>query len=81
MTVEVRMFAAAREAAGTASTTAEAGPLSAVLAVLEHRYGPAFGRVLAAATVLIDGDTADRKADPVVDDGAEIVILPPFSGG
>ena len=81
MTVRVRLFAAARAAAGEAEVTAEAGELDTLLTALEDRYGPEFAKVLGVATVLVDGSHAERGEGAVVEDGAEVAILPPFSGG
>lgn len=81
MSVQVRLFAAVREAAGAAETTAEAGPLPAVLTELRERYGERFATRLAVCSVLVDGTAFPADATVEVPDGAEIAILPPFSGG
>ena len=81
MAVRVRLFAAARDAAGTAEETFPAGPLPELLAALESRHGPRFAAVLEVATVLVDGSAVDRRAEVDVPDEAEVAILPPFSGG
>ncbi len=81
MSVRVRCFAALREAAGTAETTAQPGPLADVLDELRERYGPAFAERLEAASVLVDGDVVDRADRAWVAEGAEVALLPPFSGG
>jgi sulfur-carrier protein len=79
--VRVRLFAAARDTAGTSEVMVEAGPLAAVLADLEVRFGPRFAAVLEVATVLVDGSLADRREAAIVRPGSEIAVLPPFSGG
>lgn len=81
MSVRVRLFAAAREAAGTAETQVAPGPLPALLGALVERYGPRFAACLEVATVLVDGDATPRAGDREVADGSEIAILPPVSGG
>lgn len=81
MGVRVRCFAALREAAGTSETTAQPGPLAEVLAELRQRYGPAFAARLEAASVLVDGDVVDHGDRRWIDEGAEVALLPPFSGG
>jgi sulfur-carrier protein len=81
MAVRVRLFAAVRDAAGTAETTAEAGPLPAVLDELRARFGERFATRLAVCSVLVDGRAVPADASVEVADGAEIAILPPFSGG
>jgi len=81
MTVRVRMFAAVRDAAGTAEVQVDAGPLPRLLDELCRRHGDLFARRLAVSTVLVDGTAVDREADIEVPDGAEVVLLPPVSGG
>lgn len=81
MSVQVRLFAAVREAAGTPQTTVEAGPLPAVLAELRERYGEHFAARLAVCSVLVDGRAVPSDATVEVPDGAEVAVLPPFSGG
>lgn len=81
MSVRVRLFAAAREAAGEPETEVSPGPLPALIAELEARYGAGFGACLEFATILVDGDATRRDAAVDVGDGAEVAILPPVSGG
>lgn len=81
MVVRVRLFAAAREAAGTGEAEVEAGPLPAVLGELRDRFGPEFARRLEVCSVLVDGQAVRRDDDADVRDGAEVAILPPVSGG
>lgn len=81
MTVRVRMFAALREAAGTSEVTVASAPLPAVLEDLRGRYGEPFASRLDVSSVLIDGDSVDRRDDRWVPEGAEVALLPPFSGG
>lgn len=81
MSVRVRLFAAVREAAGTGETTAGPGPLPAVLDELRERYDERFAARLAVCTVLVDGNPTPPDAALEVPDGAEIALLPPFSGG
>ena len=77
--VRVRLFAALREAAGTAEVEVPPARLGEILADLEERYGERFATVLGYASVLVDGDRGDPAAQ--VPDGTEIALLPPFSGG
>lgn len=81
MAVTVRLFAAAREAAGTGQVWVDPGPLPALLDELRERFGPAFAKRLALCTILVDGDTVRPDADRQVPDGAEVAVLPPVSGG
>ena len=81
MAVRVRLFAALREAAGTAEDTVAPGPLPELLDLLCDRYGPTFRARLAVSSVLLDGDHVARDARVDVCDGAELALLPPVSGG
>jgi molybdopterin synthase sulfur carrier subunit len=77
--VRVRLFAALREAAGAAELEVPADRLDVILAGLQDRFGERFTTVLGYASVLVDGARRDPAAE--VRDGAEIALLPPFSGG
>lgn len=81
MTVEVRLFAGLRDAAGTARLVTDAPGLAALLADLRQRFGEPFVTRLAASTVVIDGEPTAHDADVPLTDVAEIALLPPFSGG
>lgn len=81
MAVRVRLFAAVREAAGTAEDELAPGVLPDLLATLVDRYGEPFATRLRACTVLLDGSAVGREAAIDVSDGAELALLPPVSGG
>ena len=75
----LRLFAAAREAAGTGRDDVPGSTVGEVLDAAVARYGPGFAAVLATAKVWVNGDGAER-GDPVT--GAdEVAVLPPVSGG
>jgi molybdopterin converting factor small subunit len=78
--VRVRLFAALREAAGVPEVQVPPGQLGAVLRELQGRFGERFATVLGWSSVLLDGERCDDPATPVPD-GAELALLPPFSGG
>jgi sulfur-carrier protein len=80
VTVRVRLFAALREAAGASEVEVVAAPLGAVLDGLRARYGEPFADALRAASVLVDGQRCGDET-ALVPDGAEVALLPPFSGG
>ena len=83
--VTVRYWAAAKEAAGVAEETLEAGTLAAALAAAlsRHDQDPALAAVLGRSSFLVDGEPASRRAaeDVVLPDGAVVEVLPPFAGG
>lgn len=85
--VTIRYWAAAKEAAGVASESCEAGTLSeALAAVLARRDGGAGDRlrgVLARSSFLVDGSPAGvrRHEDISLAAAAVIEVLPPFAGG
>lgn len=81
MAVQVRLFAALREAAGIGEETLPPGPLPMLLDTLRQRHGERFAAVLALCTVLVDGSATPRDAAIDVPDGAELALLPPVSGG
>ncbi|HEY4725700.1 MAG TPA: MoaD/ThiS family protein [Actinomycetes bacterium] len=78
--VRIRLFAALREAAGVPEVVAVAAPLQAILDELGDRFGDRFAAVLSYSSVLVDGRRWPDPAAPVPD-GAELALLPPFSGG
>ena len=80
-TVSLRLFAAAREAAGCSSTEIEAHTVGEVLEISRDRFGPEFTAVLAGSRVWVDGDEPTDGDDTSVTDGCEVAILPPVSGG
>jgi molybdopterin synthase sulfur carrier subunit len=80
-TVSLRLFAAAREAAGLSSVAIDAATVGDALDIARVRFGPEFSAVLAGSRVWIDGDEpTDGDATPLTD-GCEVAVLPPVSGG
>ena len=75
----LRLFAAAREAAGTGRDDVPGATVGDVLDAAVARYGDGFAAVLATAKVWVNGDGAER-ADPVAASD-EVAVLPPVSGG
>ena len=75
----LRLFAAAREAAGTAQATVDGASVREVLDGARARFGQPFAQVLAGSRVWVNGTPAGDD-DPVsaVD---EVAVLPPVSGG
>lgn len=81
MTVEVRLFASLRDAAGTSKLQIGAPDLRALLDELRARFGEPFTSRLEASSVLVDGEPTDQGADVPLDGVEEVALLPPFSGG
>lgn len=75
----LRLFAGAREAAGTDHETVDGATVGAVLDAAVARYGDSFAEVLASCKVWVNGDPAER--DDAIDTGDEVAVLPPVSGG
>ncbi len=75
----LRMFASAREAAGTGADTLEGETVAAVLAAATARYGDDFAAVLQNCRVWLNGEAVDPSA--TVGDDDEVAVLPPVSGG
>jgi molybdopterin converting factor small subunit len=75
----LRMFASAREAAGTGRAEFAGATVGDVLAAAIASFGDGFARVLPSCRVWVNGEAAD-PTDPV---GAadEVAVLPPVSGG
>jgi molybdopterin synthase sulfur carrier subunit len=83
--VTIQYWAAAKEAAGLAEESVEAGTLAEALdQVVARRGGDGRLRaVLAASSFLVDGTAAGRgvAADLILPDAARIEVLPQFAGG
>jgi sulfur-carrier protein len=77
--VVLRLFAAAREAAGAGRAELPGATVGDVLREAGARYGPDFRQVLASAQVWRNGEPC--AAEDVVTEGDEVAVLPPVSGG
>lgn len=78
----VRLFAAAADAAGTESTQVDAATVGDCCDALNAQFGAEFARVLAQCSLLINGvrhSTADATVAIPAD--ATVDVLPPFAGG
>lgn len=75
----LRLFAQAREAAGTGRDVVDGVTVDEVLAGARARYGDRFGALLPNCRVWVNGEPAHGD-DPVAD-GDEVAVLPPVSGG
>ncbi|HWJ63759.1 MAG TPA: MoaD/ThiS family protein [Acidimicrobiales bacterium] len=75
----LRLFAAARTAAGTARDLVPGDTVAEILASATERYGDGFAAVLPSCAVWVNGEPAD--GDQPVADADEVAVLPPVSGG
>ncbi|MDZ7577021.1 MAG: MoaD/ThiS family protein [Candidatus Nanopelagicales bacterium] len=79
--IEVRLFAGARDAAGSSSVEVEAGTVPELIATLVRMHDERFARVLGTCSLLVDGRRVDASDDGSLPDGAVVDVLPPFAGG
>ncbi|HEY6319921.1 MAG TPA: MoaD/ThiS family protein [Acidimicrobiia bacterium] len=79
--VRVRLFAAARDAAGAAELGADPQRLDDLLAALRAELGPGFTAVLSTARVWVNGDDPPDGDATLLVAGDEVAVLPPVSGG
>lgn len=75
----LRLFASAREAAGTERAVIDAATVGEVLDEARRRYGEGFTAVLERAKVWKNGEPA--APDDPVGEADEVAVLPPVSGG
>lgn len=75
----LRLFAAARDAAGTGLVVLPGSTVGEVLDVAAARFGGEFVGVLATAQVWCNGEPA--ALDTAVGAEDEVAVLPPVSGG
>ena len=75
----LRLFASAREAAGTQRATIDAPTVGAVLDEARVRFGEGFAAVLDSSRVWRNGEPTGLD-EPVGPDD-EVAVLPPVSGG
>lgn len=75
----LRLFASAAEAAGVRADRVEGATVGEVLRAAEARYGPAYAAVAAHCRVWCNGEPVEDGH--AVEDGDEVAVLPPVSGG
>ena len=80
MTVTVRYFAAAQEAAGVGVETFDAPTTGALRAAMVAAHGPDLERVLTRCSLLAAGVRVGAQDVPL-SDGVTVDVLPPFAGG
>jgi len=75
----LRLFASAREAAGTAKADFAGATVGEVLDAAVAEFGEEFAGVLGTCNVWVNGDQTDW--DHAVGESDEVAVLPPVSGG
>ena len=75
----LRLFAAAREAAGTGRDDVPGATVAEVLSAATERYGATFAHVLETCRIWVNGDAASPGDRVAPND--EVAVLPPVSGG
>jgi molybdopterin converting factor small subunit len=75
----LRLFAQARECAGTSEAGIDGLTVGEILDAATERYGPRFAAVVAVSAIWVNGDPAGRATS--VGDNDEVAVLPPVSGG
>ena len=79
--VRLRLFAAARDAAGRAEVELDAATVGEVLDAARTDFGSEFAAVLARARVWVNGDEPVGGDASALADGDEVAVVPPVSGG
>ncbi len=77
--VTLRLFASAREAAGTTSAAITASTVGDALDVAASQLGNDFAHVLSTSRCWLNGQPT--HPDAALNDGDELAVLPPVSGG
>lgn len=75
----LRLFAQAREAAGTSSADVLGSTVEEVLAAAVAQFGSGFADVLEMSKVWVNGEEVPMSHP--VGDNDEVAVLPPVSGG
>lgn len=75
----MRLFAAAREAAGVSKEAVRGSTVAEVLDAAVALWGEGFAAVLATSKVWVNGE--EVPLDHRVSDEDEVAVLPPVSGG
>lgn len=75
----MRLFAAAREAAGVSKATVSGATVAEVLDDAVRLWGDGFAAVLATSKVWVNGEEVPHGHRLSDDD--EVAVLPPVSGG
>ena len=77
--VTLRLFAQAREAAGTSRDTVSGSTVAEVVEEASRKYGERFVTVLPMCRIWLNGEEVHPST--AVSDKDEVAVLPPVSGG
>lgn len=81
-TVQVRLFAALRDAAGSTTVEVSATTVAELFSELAATYGEPMTTRLTTATVFVDDvPVRDATSTRSLTDADEVVVVPPFAGG
>jgi molybdopterin converting factor small subunit len=75
----LRLFASARDAAGTGRADIDGATVGHILDAAVGRFGDRLAAVLPTCKVWVNGEAAD--ATTLVSANDEVAVLPPVSGG
>jgi len=75
----LRLFAAARTAAGTARDLVPGSTVEEIVVSAIERYGDGFAAIVPSCAIWVNGQPA--TPDHLVTDDDEVALLPPVSGG
>jgi sulfur-carrier protein len=75
----LRLFASARQAAGTGADRFDGATVGDVIAAAVAKFGPGFAAVVPNCRVWVNGEPAESSV--AVTDADEVALLPPVSGG
>ncbi|MEO7803850.1 MAG: MoaD/ThiS family protein [Actinomycetota bacterium] len=81
--ITLRMFASVREAAGRPSDEFEASDVEGLLSLARARYGVGFESLLHLCAITVNGRNVEAALGLAtrLNDGDEVALLPPVSGG
>lgn len=77
--MSLRLFASARQAAGVGTEQVRGTTVGEVLAGAVARHGEALAAVVETSNIWVNGTPAEP--DTVLQEGDEVAVLPPVSGG
>jgi molybdopterin synthase sulfur carrier subunit len=79
VSVTVRLFAAAAEAAGTEQLAVDATTVADLEHALDQQFGADFAHVRRQCSIMVAG--VRSESDATLAEGSTVDVLPPFAGG